>query len=105
LRRIVAEDDACPSCGSPLLQPLRWAAGAGAVEMRCPECESCFRRGYAPAAMAALEARQVAARRQLVAAHEQLVSESMEALAGRLREALEQDLVGPDDFAPRSPLP
>lgn len=48
-----------------------------------------------------LDRLQSACRDQLVTAYEQSVSESMRALAFNLATALELDLVGADDFAPR----
>ncbi len=92
---------ACPSCGSTLVQALRWEPGAGGthdVALRCPECESCFRARLGPAAMRAFEAHQAAARRELTAAYDRVVAESMEALAACLAAALERDLLGADDF-------
>jgi hypothetical protein len=94
----------CPGCGSALLQPLRSRpAGDGdmLVDLRCPECfmwmQECCSRGD----LAELDKRQAAWRARLVEAYEQSVAESMEALAVCLGQALELDLVGADDFAPR----
>jgi hypothetical protein len=67
--------------------------------MRCPECESCFAAAATPAGLRELEQAQAAARAALVAAHEDLVAESMEALAAAFAAALERDLLGADDFA------
>jgi hypothetical protein len=94
----------CPSCGSSLLQPLRSRPGSGGdmlVDLRCPECfawmQECCSRGE----LAELDKRQAAWRELLVEAYERSVTESMEALAVCLCAALELDLVGADDFAPR----
>src|SRR5918994_3939477 len=94
----------CPRCGSALLQPLRsrpLRAGELMVELRCPECfawmQECCTRGD----LAELDKRQAASREVLVDAYERSVTESMEALAVCLAAALELDLVGADDFAPR----
>jgi hypothetical protein len=94
----------CPSCGSALLQPLRSRpAGDGEmlVDLRCPECfmwmQECCTRGD----LAELDKRQAASREILVDAYERSVSESMEALAVCFGAALQLDLVGADDFAPR----
>jgi hypothetical protein len=94
----------CPSCGSELLQPLRWQQQGTdelLVELRCPECHVVMQACHTSEEMQALDRRQAASREQIVAAYEQAVAESMEALATNLREALERDLVGADDFAPR----
>jgi hypothetical protein len=71
------------------------------VDLRCPECftwmQECCSRGE----LAELDKRQAACRELLVDAYERSVTESMEALATCLGAALELDLVGADDFAPR----
>lgn len=98
--------DACPSCRSHLLQPLRWVQLPGGdldVRLRCPECETCFRVDFTPAAMRDLDLRQTAGREQLVAAYEEMVNDSMEALASSLTAAFARDLLTADDFAPRLP--
>ena len=94
----------CPGCGSALLQPLRSRPGTDGemmVDLRCPECylwmQECCTRGE----LAALDKRQAAWRELLVEAYERSVTESMEALIVCLGAALELDLVGADDFAPR----
>ena len=94
----------CPGCGSALLQPLKSRPGSGGemmVDLRCPECflwmQECCTRGE----LAALDKRQAAWRELLVEEYERSVTESMEALIECLGAALELDLVGADDFAPR----
>src|SRR3954447_4374396 len=87
---------ACPSCGSDLVQPLRWQqrkSGELLVELRCPECEVVMQACHTPQEMEELDRRQSAGRDQIVAAYEASVTESMESLAQNLREALERDLV------------
>jgi hypothetical protein len=94
----------CPSCGSALLQPLRSrSAGDGemVVDLRCPECFMWMQEYCSRIELAELDKRQAAWREMLVDAYEQSVAESMEALAVCLGAALELDLVGADDFAPR----
>jgi hypothetical protein len=71
------------------------------VDLRCPECftwmqECCSRRE-----LAELDKLQAARRELMVDAYERSVTESMEALAVCLGAALDLDLVGADDFAPR----
>lgn len=102
--RLIPTPNACPSCRSDLVQPLRWEAlpsGDLEVRLRCPECETCFRVIRSPAAMRELDLGHVAARERLVDAHERMVSESMEALADALTAAFARDLLTADDFAPR----
>ena len=94
----------CPGCGSPLLQPLRCEArrrGESVVDLRCPECYAWTQDTLTDVEMRELDARQAALRKELVRAYERCVAESMEALAVCLGMALELDLLGADDFAPR----
>jgi hypothetical protein len=94
----------CPRCGSILLQPLRSRPGPGGemlVDLRCPECFTWMQECCSRAELAALDKRQAAWRELLVDAYERSVAESMEALAVCLGAALELDLLGADDFAPR----
>ena len=94
----------CPSCGSALLQPLRSRPADGGemmVDLRCPECFTWMQECCSRAELEELDRAQAAWRAQLVDAYEQSVTESMEALASCLGMALELDLLGADDFAPR----
>ena len=94
----------CPSCGSALLQPLRSRPGEGdemMVDLRCPECFTWMQECCTRAELEVLDKAQAAWRAQLVDAYERSVVESMEALASCLGIALELDLLGADDFAPR----
>jgi hypothetical protein len=96
---------ACPSCGSGFLQPLRCEAKGEddvLVDLRCPDCMTAFQAPYSRADMAELDRRQSEWREQIVSAYEKSVAESMEALASCLVAALDQDLIGADDFAPRA---
>ena len=93
----------CPSCGSDLVQPLRWERTGGAqvlVELRCPECSTWMQACHSPAEMKDLDRRQCAARDVIVNAYEATVRESMSTLLADLHEALERDLIGADDFRP-----
>jgi hypothetical protein len=93
---------ACPSCGSSFLQPLRCEPRGEAdvlVDLRCPECMTHLQAPFSRADMAELDRRQSEWREEIVAAYERSVTESMEALAACLVPALDQDLIGADDFA------
>jgi hypothetical protein len=72
------------------------------VELRCPECFTWMQECCTRNELAELDARHAAWRAQLVSEYERSVAESMEALAACLSAALALDLVGADDFAPRS---
>jgi hypothetical protein len=95
----------CPSCGSGFLQPLRCEPQGDEqdvlVDMRCPECMTHLKAPYTRADMAELDRRQSEWREEIVAAYERSVTENMEALAACLVPALDRDLIGADDFAPR----
>jgi len=94
---------ACPSCDSSFLQPLRCEPQGECdvlVDLRCPECMTTLQVAYSRADMAELDRRQTQFRDEIVAAYEQSVTESMEALAASLVAAFDRDLIGADDFAP-----
>src|SRR3954447_26616722 len=100
----MSSQPSCPSCGSGLVQPLRWqqrSSGELLVELRCPECFVVTQACHTAKEMQELDRRQNASRDQIVAAYERTVAENMEALAANLAEAFARDLVGADDFAPR----
>ncbi len=71
------------------------------VDLRCAECSVWTHRSYSPGELIRLDAEQLDGREALVAAYERCVFESMEALADCLSVALQRDLLGADDFAPR----
>lgn len=94
----------CPRCGSSLVQPLRWQADGDRgvlVDLRCPECDQWRQGAFTRSQVAELDRAQARAREAIVDAYERLVTESMESLAFCLSRALDLDLVGADDFAPR----
>jgi hypothetical protein len=96
----------CPSCGSHLLQPLRWEPHGDEevmVDLRCPECLTWMQGCFSREDMKELDRLQTAGREEIQSAYERQVTESMEALIACLHSALALDLVGPDDFAPRPP--
>ena len=100
----MAMSSECPSCGSPLLQPLRWEAKGEAevqLDMRCPECLTWMQGVCTPAELEALDRAQAAGRDDLVTAYERSVTETMEALTACFAVARALDIVGADDFASR----
>ncbi|HEX8105242.1 MAG TPA: hypothetical protein VF533_21665 [Solirubrobacteraceae bacterium] len=100
----MAPVDACPRCGSALLQPLRCEPlpdDEFDVGLRCPDCETCFRVVQTAEEARRLDRRQIAARAAVTRAHDEVVRESMAALAAAFGAAFERDLLGADDFAPR----
>ena len=73
------------------------------VDLRCSDCMIWLQVPFTATDMEELDRCQAEWREEIVAAYERSVSESMEALAAILGRALEQDLVGADDFAPLRP--
>jgi hypothetical protein len=71
------------------------------VDLRCTECLTHLQVPYSRADMAELDRCQSEWREEIVAAYERSVTENMEALAACLGAALDRDLIGADDFAPR----
>jgi hypothetical protein len=71
------------------------------VDLRCPECFMWMEATCSRGELAELDKCHAAWRELLVDAYERSVAESMEALAVCFGAALELDLVGADDFAPR----
>jgi uncharacterized protein YbbK (DUF523 family) len=99
---------ACPSCGSSFLQPLRCEARSDEdvlVDLRCPECMIWLQAPFSRADMVELDRCQTEWREAIASAYERSVAESMEALAACLGAALDRDLIGADDFAPRPRRP
>ena len=99
---------ACPSCDSKFLQPLRCEPQGDSdvlVDLRCPECHTHLQAPFSRADMAELDRCQSEWREEIVAAYERSVQQSMEALVACLVPALDQDLIGADDFASRPRLP
>lgn len=69
------------------------------VALRCSDCMRWLEVPLTREEMQDLDRCQAEWREEILAAYERSVSESMEALAAILGPALEQDLVGADDFA------
>jgi hypothetical protein len=83
---------------------MRWKEqtdGDVLVELRCPECHIVMQACHSQKDMADLDRQQAESRDVIRDTYERMVSESMTILADRLRDALDRDLIGPDDFAPR----
>ncbi len=100
----VSEVACCPNCASSRLHPQRFRTGAGTqvtVELRCVECSRWTEGSVTRGQLAALDHHHTAGRAALQLAYERCVAESMEAMGHCLAVALERDLVGADDFAPR----
>ena len=93
----VAVLSVCPSCGSDLLQPLRWEPHGEEevmVDLRCPECLTWMQGCFSKDDMKELDRLQTAGREEIQSAYEHQVAEAMEALIVCLQAALALDLVG-----------
>ena len=95
---------ACASCSSELLQLEAWRerpTGGLTLKLRCPECEARAIRHLDAEEAIRVDDALSQARLEMVALYEAVVRNNIEIEAGLLARALAEDLVGPDDFAPR----
>lgn len=72
------------------------------IDLRCPDCQRWSSGSYTPEEMREIDRACADGRRELASAYERHVADSMESLADLLARALALDLVGADDFRPRS---
>jgi hypothetical protein len=95
----------CPHCASRLVHPTQWQAkpdGAISLSLRCPECLAAMEGTFQAAQVRELD-RELASGRALVrAGYERLVRRHMYQELQSLRNALARDLIGADDFRPRT---
>ena len=95
----------CPHCASRLVHPTNWQAqpdGSITLRLRCPECLAVM-EGTFPAARVRELDRELASGRVLLRdAYERVVRRHMYQELQSLRNALARDLIGADDFQPRS---
>ena len=92
----------CACCGSGFVQPQSWRERPGGrlrLVLRCPECLVRTVGEYEPAIVADYDRALVAGRLEIAALCQAVTRANMEAEAERLSQALEFDLIGPDDFA------
>jgi hypothetical protein len=92
----------CPYCASSFVQPQGWKELPGGdllLHLRCPECRVWMIGNFGHDRVAAYDEALVKGREAVVADYEELVRHNMEELAGNFERALEDDLIGPEDFA------
>jgi hypothetical protein len=98
----------CPHCASRYVHPTQWQVqpdGGIALRLRCPECFAAMEGTYPAARVRELD-RELAIGRSLVReAYEKVVRRHMYQELQALRNALARDLIGADDFRPRSTTP
>jgi hypothetical protein len=92
---------ACGSCGSQLVHPTRGRQTDFAtweVELRCPDCHGREVSHYTEAELERLDREQDRAASEIEAELSRLETLHMEEWVARFAQALELDLIGPDDF-------
>lgn len=91
----------CGSCGCPFVQPVDWEEAGPRhwkLELRCPNCES---RGTVVVEDEVVDHYDLVLERgsaELARSLHEVVESSIEDEVTRLRAALEQDLILPEDF-------
>jgi hypothetical protein len=91
----------CPACGGELVQPVEWApAGASLwrVALRCPECEWCDDRVHDQKTMDRYDEVLDDGTEALLNDLTQLSRAIMEEEVDRFVDALQRDLIQPEDF-------
>jgi hypothetical protein len=92
---------ACGSCGSHLVHPTRGRQTGFAVwevELRCPDCHGREVSNYTEAELEKLDREQDRAMAEIEAELSRLEALHMGEWVARFGQALELDLIGPDDF-------
>ena len=100
-RRPLAE---CPACRSVLVLPLSWRERPGeriVLMLRCPECEQRVEGEFSAEQVREYDLALRDGRKRLRQWHRTLTAQNMRDAAVALTAALERDLIGADDFAPR----
>jgi ribosomal protein S27E len=91
----------CSSCGSLLVHPTdgrETDSTLWEVELRCPDCERREVSYYTPAELERFDRELDRAASEIEDALRRLEALHMEEWAARFAQALDLDLIGPDDF-------
>lgn len=94
----------CTRCASRYVQPVEWEvlpSGRVAIDLRCPECQTWRSGAFAVEQVRELDRTLVRGRAELNAIYGRTVRDNMYRELSSFRQALELDLIGPDDFRPR----
>jgi hypothetical protein len=95
----------CPECSSGLVQPTAWEQtvdrGHWRVWRRCPECEWFCQGVHGEDEIDAFDEQLDLGAHELADELRALERENMTAMAKAFVTALDADLIGADDFAPR----
>lgn len=93
----------CPACGSGLVQPIAWEQqgdrNGWMVSRRCPECEWSGQSVHGEVEIDAFDEQLDLGSQELAGELRALEHANMSELASTFVAALEQDLIGADDFA------
>lgn len=93
----------CPACGSSLVQPTAWEhrddRGGWMISRRCPECEWSGRSVHGEVEIDAFDEQLDLGSQELAGELRALEHANMSELASTFAAALDQDLIGADDFA------
>lgn len=99
----------CPSCGSGMVQPLAWEPAGDRhnwrVWRRCPECEWRADGVFGETEIEAYDEELDRGAQQLTAELRERQRDNMTEMTTTFVAALEADLIGADDFAPRLAKP
>jgi hypothetical protein len=91
----------CPSCDSPLVQPVQWfeqGEGHWHVELRCPECGWWGRGSFNQTEVDRFDEQLDSGAQELIEDLRALTRANMEQEIDTFAEALSADLVLPEDF-------
>lgn len=91
----------CPSCTSHLVQPVQWFEQGGSewhVELRCPECDWWGRGSFSQSDVDRYDEELDGGAQALIEDLRSLTRANMEQEIDSFTEALQADLVLPEDF-------
>ncbi len=92
----------CPHCDSPFVQLIkaeRSEAECISIELICPECLAWMAGDFEADEVAKFMREVRSGKAELKKVYENLVESNMAQMASTFTRALQQDLIGPDDFS------
>jgi hypothetical protein len=95
----------CPHCSSRYVHPTQWQAqpdGAISLRLRCPECLVAMEGTFPAPRVRELDRELASGRAEVRDCYERLVRRHMYQELRSLRDGLSRDLIGADDFRPRT---
>jgi hypothetical protein len=94
----------CARCLSRYVQPVQWEvlpSGRVAIDLRCPECFTWHSGTFDAERVREMDRMLVRGRSELRAIYGRTVRDNMYRELDSFTQALDLDLIGPDDFLPR----